>query len=86
MSQFFIAILYGEYTEMGILIFFDFGIGMIGFFCFTFRYRYFTVFRYFGKMSVPITNFFGHKFRDCPPLSVLLLVAALEIDMAPQAQ
>ena len=43
-------------TEMGKPIFFDLGIGIIGFFCFAFRYRYFTVFRYFGKMSVPITN------------------------------
>ena len=40
-------------TEMGILVFFDFGIGIIGFFCFTFRYRYFTVFGFSGIFRYP---------------------------------
>ena len=55
-------------TEMGKPIFFDLGIGIIGFFCFAFRYRYFTVFRYFGKMSVPITTECGLALGLLPTL------------------
>ena len=67
-------------TEMGKPIFFDLGIGIIGFFCFAFRYRYFTVFRYFGKMSVPITRE-HHTVR--PKLRAIASVESIILEALP---
>ena len=67
-------------TEMGKPIFFDLGIGIIGFFCFAFRYRYFTVFRYFGKMSVPITSQTPHKERERDGIYTGLLDSGSEVE------